>query len=210
MNLHIMRYVEQKALWPKQGRHILAQYDDTSIIVYQAYRPSIGRFAAENGYFGGEFSYNRMSWCKPNFLWMMYRSGWGTKEGQEITLAIRLQREAFDRFLAQAVPSSYNPELHPDRAAWSAAVQTSDVRLQWDPDHSPSGGAVERRAIQIGLRGKALQEYGRDAILQIDDISAFVAEQWANRGTEELQTPLEKIYRPADPAIAARLRLSDE
>lgn len=26
-----------------------------SIVVYQAYRPAIGHFAAEHGYFGGEF-----------------------------------------------------------------------------------------------------------------------------------------------------------
>jgi len=209
MTLQIAPYAAQKLRWPKSGRHIMAQYYDTSIVVYQAYNPAIGRFAADHGYFGGEFSYNRMSWCKPNFLWMMYRSGWGTKAGQEITLAIHLKRDVFDSFLAQAVPSSHNPELHSSRSAWSAAVQTSEVRLQWDPDHSPIGGAVERRAIQIGLRGKALREYGRDAILEIEDISEFVAEQRAHIGSPELQTPLEKIYQPADPTIAARLRLSE-
>ncbi|WP_287277994.1 MULTISPECIES: DUF4291 family protein [unclassified Okeania] len=25
-----------------------------------------------------------MSWIKTNFLWMMYRSAWGSKTGQEI------------------------------------------------------------------------------------------------------------------------------
>jgi hypothetical protein len=163
----------------------------------------------ENGYFGGEFRYNRMSWCKPNFLWMMYRSGWGTKAGQEITLAVRLTRPAFDTFLAQAVLSSYNHELYPTSAAWSAAVKSSDVRLQWDPDHAPSGEAIERRALQIGLRGNALREYGREAILQIQDISDFVAEQRLNRGTPDLLIPREKVYRPSDPALAAKLRLAE-
>ena len=74
-------YVEQMKRWPKAGRHILAQFDDDTIIVYQAYRPEIGKFAVENGYFGGEFKYSRMSWIKPNFLWMMYRSQWGQSEG---------------------------------------------------------------------------------------------------------------------------------
>ena len=60
-------YSEQVKVWPKEGRHILAQYDDT-LVVYQAYRPSIGRYAAEHGAFGGDFSYSRMSWIKPNFL----------------------------------------------------------------------------------------------------------------------------------------------
>lgn len=75
-------YASQRLRWPQAGRHILAQFDDDSIVVYQAYRPAIGRFAAAHGYFGGEFSYLRMSWIKSNFLWMMYRSGWGTKPGQ--------------------------------------------------------------------------------------------------------------------------------
>lgn len=26
---------------PKTGRHIIAQYDETSVVVYQAYRPAI-------------------------------------------------------------------------------------------------------------------------------------------------------------------------
>jgi len=28
------------------------------------------------------------------------------------------------------------------------------VRLQWDPDHSPKGEKLARRAIQLGLKGK--------------------------------------------------------
>ena len=53
MKLLTTSYLEQKANWVKEGRVILAQYDAESIIVYQAYRPSIGHFAAKNGYFGG-------------------------------------------------------------------------------------------------------------------------------------------------------------
>ena len=82
--------------WPQTGQHILAQFDDESILVYQAYRASIGQFAVENGRFGGDFKYSRMSWIKPNFLWMMYRSQWGQAEGQEVVLAIRLKRCFFD------------------------------------------------------------------------------------------------------------------
>ncbi|HBY80241.1 MAG TPA: DUF4291 domain-containing protein, partial [Cyanobacteria bacterium UBA11148] len=73
---------------------------------------SIGHFAAQHGYFGGEFSLKRMSWIKTNFLWMMYRSGWGTKADQEVVLAIWLKRSAFEEILAAAVPSSYVPELY--------------------------------------------------------------------------------------------------
>ena len=51
-------YPEQMRIWPTEGRHILAQYDDSSIIVYQAYRPAIGQYAAQHGKFGGDFSYS--------------------------------------------------------------------------------------------------------------------------------------------------------
>jgi hypothetical protein len=105
MNVRVVSYVEQVKRWPDCGRHILAQYDEETILVYQAYRSSIGRFAVKHGHFGGDFKYSRMSWIKPNFLWMMYRSDWGTAEGQEVVLALRLRRSFFDLLLAQAVPS---------------------------------------------------------------------------------------------------------
>ena len=111
-------YLDQAARWPNSGRHILAQFDDESVIVYQAYRPAIGHFAAKNGFFGGEFSLNRMSWIKPNFLWMMYRCGWASKEGQEVVLAVRLKRAAFDEILRLAVHSSFVPEVYENESAW--------------------------------------------------------------------------------------------
>ena len=97
-------YREQVARWPREGRHIMAHYDDDSIVVYQAYRPSIGTYAAEHQRFGGDWSFSRMSWIKPNFLWMMYRCGWAEKPGQEVVLAIRLDRRGFDEILAAYVP----------------------------------------------------------------------------------------------------------
>ena len=76
MPLPITPYCDQGSAWPSAGRHILAQYDDDTIVVYQAYSQAIGGFALQHGYFGGDFKYTRMSWIKPNFLWMMYRSDW--------------------------------------------------------------------------------------------------------------------------------------
>ena len=197
MNLITESYLAQQAYWPQTGKHILAQYDEHSIIVYQAYRPAIGRFAATQGYFGGEFSFARMSWIKPNFLWMMYRSGWGTKEGQETTLAIRLKREAFDTLLVKAVHSSYQAELYSDRDTWKNMLERSSVRLQWDPDHDPTGTKLERRAIQLGLRGPVLASYARKWVLDIEDISDFVQEQYEHVRVgkyEQLVTPREREY----------------
>lgn len=206
-------YSEQVKVWPKDGRHILAQYDDESIIVYQAYNPTIGRYVIEHGRFGGEFNFSRMSWIKPNFLWMMFRSGWGTKENQEITLALRLRKTFFDSLLADAVPSSWDRDLFATSKEWSRAVGRSSVRLQWDPDHHPSGAKLDRRAIQLGLRGSILEAFGTTELLEVIDLSELVAEQrevLSKRGVSALLTPRERVYVPADPQIAARLRLAME
>jgi hypothetical protein len=190
-------HAAQRTRWPASGQHVLAQYSEHSVVVYQAYRPAIGRFAAEHGWFGGEFSTGRMSWIKPNFLWMMYRSGWGTKEGQEVVLAIWLRRVAFDEILDQAVASSFGASGLADQDAWRRAVATSDVRLQWDPDHDPHGRPLERRAVQLGLRRGVLARYAREWIERIEDVSPLVAEQrelLRTRGADALVTPREDVY----------------
>jgi hypothetical protein len=210
MNLPTEPYVDQLAEWPSCGRLILAQYDADTIIVYQAYRPSIGHYAIRNRAFGGDFSYSRMSWIKPNFLWMMYRSGWGTKAGQEITLGLRLRRRFFDGLLAAAVASSFEQSDCATHGDWQVAVAKSAVRLQWDPDHDPGGRPVARRAIQLGLRGSTLEAFGTCELLEVIDMTEFVAAQRAqrsSRGSAELRTPAERIYIPDDPSIARRLKL---
>lgn len=210
MNLTTELYVEQGARWPSEGKHILAHYDAKTIVVYQAYRPSIGAHAIKHSVFGGDFSYARMSWIKPNFLWMMYRSGWGTKEGQEITLGLRLRREFFDGLLAQAVASSWDPDDQITQDEWKTAIARSDVRLQWDPDHDPHGKAVSRRAIQLGLRGAALDAFGKRELLEVIDMTEFVTAQRSqlqHAGLTELKTPAERVYQPAGASIARQLKL---
>jgi hypothetical protein len=207
MDLETESYLKQVERWPASGRHIIAQYDDASVVVYQAYRPSIGRFAAEHGYFGGEFSLSRMSWIKTNFLWIMYRSGWGRKENQEVTLAVRIQRSGFEAILREAVNSTYEAAVYPSPAEWKSAIDRSDVRLQWDPDHDPSGAKVARRAIQLGLRGEVLARYAREWIVSIHDISRFVREQYAHVQAGDyasLITPRETVF-PLAAELAAKL-----
>jgi len=196
-------YAEQARTWPQTGRHILAQFDDDSIYVYQAYRPAIADYAIAHQQFGGEFSFSRMSWIKPNFLWMMYRSGWATKEGQERVLAIRLRRSFFEELLGAAVPSSFAPGRFARREDWAHAVAKSEVRLQWDPDHDPAGTPLPRRALQLGLRGEMLRRYATTEVLAIVDVTAFVeAQRPAARGVAvQLMTPEEHVYRPT--AVAA-------
>jgi Domain of unknown function (DUF4291) len=211
VNLTAEPYLAQVNRWPKTGRHILAQYDDNSVIVYQAYRPAIADFALQNGYFGGEFNLNRMSWIKPNFLWIMYRSGWGTKEGQEVVLAVRLNRTAFDQILAAAVHSNFVPEVYETQQEWQRVIKSSSVRLQWDPDHHPKGTKLERRAIQLGLRSEVLAKYAKDWLIDLEDISEFVRQQYKavqRQDWENLLTPSESVYPVTNTEVATKLGLS--
>jgi Domain of unknown function (DUF4291) len=204
-------YLDQVATWPREGRHILAHYDAETIVVYQAYKPSIARYAVKHGVLGEDYSYVRMSWIKPNFLWMMYRSGWGTKEGQEMTLALRLKRVFFEQILAGAVASSFGQSGCATEEEWKSALAHSKVRLQWDPDHDPHGHPLARRAIQLGLRGSMLEAFGKRELLEVIDMTAFVAEQRAAlmaSGPGALRTPAERVYHPADRDVTARLGLA--
>jgi hypothetical protein len=201
-------YAMQRALWPESGQHILACYDEKTIVVYQAYSPAIGNAAAASGRFGAGWSRTRMSWIKPNFLWMMYRCGWAEKPDQEVVLAIRLIREGFEQILARAEYSAFSPQRYASRAAWERAVAESSVRLQWDPDHDPHGNKLARRAIQLGLRGPSLAQFADEWIESITDITDFVRAQRAQRDNfVALQLPRERVYRPRDPEVAARLGL---
>lgn len=205
------RYLDQLPLWPERGQHILAHFDEDSVIVYQAYRPSIADYAVKHQRFGGDFSYSRMSWIKPNFLWMMYRSGWAAKEGQEHVLAIRLQRPFFDSLLRDVVASTFGASHFSNHAEWKAAVAASDVRLQWDPDHDPTGRSVERRAVQLGLRGETLRTYGEKAVVDIEDITSFVISQrdHAEGDFMRLVIPEERVYVPSDPVAAKTVGIED-
>ncbi|WNO10877.1 DUF4291 domain-containing protein [Teredinibacter sp. KSP-S5-2] len=204
MELILENYIHQKQHWPDKGKHIMAQFDNESVVVYQAYRPAIGEFAAKNGFFGGSFSYTRMSWIKPNFLWMMYRCGWASKEGQEVVLAIHLKRTFFENILTSAFPSSNTLDL--SKEEWNSKTASSNVRLQWDPDHDPYGNKEERRAVQLGLRNEFLLPFKGEGINKIEDITDFVREQSRfveSKQLDKLITPKEQVYPVSNDAMQA-------
>jgi hypothetical protein len=210
MKLKLKSYQEQLQEWPQEGHHIMAQYDEEKVIVYQSYRPEIGNFAAKHQYFGGAFRLTRMTRIKPNFLWMMYRNGWGKKSGQEVVLAIHLKRVAFERYLSKAVYSNYQEDLFESKEHWQEQVKNSSIRLQWDPDHDPYGEKLERRAIQLGIRNEEIVTYSKDDILEIEDISKYVNEQYKfvkAHELDQLMLPKEEPYLPEDIEVSRRLRL---
>lgn len=195
MNLQVEKYEIQKQLWPEEGKHILVQFDDHSIVVYQAFEPEIGNHILNTQRFDGPFRLNRMSWIKTNFLWMMYRSTWGTRPGQEIILAIRIKREGFDEILDHTVSSSFQDSGYTNRQIWEKDLRASSVRLQWDPDHEPSGKKCKRRAIQLGLRKEILRKYAQQWVISVEDITHFAHQQRKNLGSlSKLICPKEVIY----------------
>lgn len=190
------KYIQQQENLPKEGKHIIANYDDKIITVYQAFNNAIAEYAIKNQKFGGNaYSFERMTWIKPNFMWMMYRSGWATKENQNRILSIKMNKAEFLNLLKEGVLSSYNSDYHSNEIQWKSDLQNSEIRLQWDPDHNPIGLKLERKAIQIGLKGEKLREFNEKWITQIDDITDFVISQRSNAISpyNELIVPVERV-----------------
>ena len=196
--IKLQHYSDSEKLLPQTGNCLSAYQFDDSIIVYQAYKPSIAKYASENNKFGGsDFSLKRMTWIKPNYLWMMHRSGWATRVDQERILAIRISNEGWEELLSKAIISSFKSDYHTSEEDWKRELVKSEVRLQWDPNHGPYGNKKDRKAIQIGIKGDMLTKFNNEIILEISDITRFVNKQRIYVEHEQLQhleIPIETIY----------------
>lgn len=155
-------------------KQIRAIYNNNTIRVYQAYKKSIATEAVKLGHFGNNFKMERMSWIKPSFLWMMYRSGWASKEGQEHILAIDIKRIGFDFITENAVISSFNQNIGITNEQWKNDIKTSEIRYQWDPERNIYGNPLDYRSIQFGLRGTILKKYVYEWTVNIEDITEYV------------------------------------
>ncbi|HYV91252.1 MAG TPA: DUF4291 domain-containing protein [Chitinophagales bacterium] len=208
MKIITEKYISALSHLPKEGKYIVGHQAENEIVVYQAYRPAIADFAVTNQFLGGaDYSYKRMSWIKPNFLWMMYRSGWATKEGQERILALWISQEDFENILSQAVLSSFDPKYYGSYDHWKKDLDTKEVRLQWDPDHDPYGSKLARRAIQLGLKGQTLETFAKKQLRLIEGITDFVAQQKKyvdSRDIDKLIIPIETVYHLTNNELRAR------
>jgi hypothetical protein len=186
-------------------RQIRAMYGAESIRVYQAYSDEIADSALAHGTFvSPPFKMTRMTWVKPSFLWMMYRSGWGAKDaGQKRILAIDITREGFEWALAHSCLS--HTEEHASKEAWSAQMAASPVRVQWDPERDLLLRPLEHRAIQLGLSKEAVELYVGKWIRRITDVTATARAMQALVEAGRLEEaraslPIEQPYR-LDPAL---------
>ncbi len=181
-------------------------YDDNTITVYQAYNNTIADKAVKHKRFVPPFKVERMTWIKPSFLWMMYRSGWATKENQECILAIKLKRDGFEWALSNAILAHHDHTLHGDFNTWQKALKITPVRIQWDPEKDIRLQPLPYRSIQIGLSGIAVEKYVNEWITDIEDITASckqIHQLITNDKMEEANTllPVEKFF-PIPDAIA--------
>ncbi|KIW68491.1 hypothetical protein PV04_04433 [Phialophora macrospora] len=144
-------------------RAIRAHYDDDCITVYQAYSAEIADAAVRAQKLSASPAYRttgRMTWIKPSFCWMMYRSGYSYKDArQDRILALRMKHAHFERLLRQARLA------HEPHAAGEAVI------VQWDPERSPRLARLPYRSLQVGIPPSIIPVWIDEWIERIDDVT---------------------------------------
>jgi len=201
----------------------LGEWDDEGVFVYQAFCNEIADWALAHQKFGGpKFCPKRMTWIKPSFAWVLYRSGYGRKHGQERILKVKLSHDALAEILSHCQCLDTNRATRQGGAEKDREVSSGVV--QWDPARdimtSDERGREPRkqlrsRAIQIGLKGWMSELYVR-SVVSIQDVTAL-AQRVAQAHTAKKkgatatmmaellpELPVEHPYMPrcADPRLA--------
>ncbi|KAF2738114.1 hypothetical protein EJ04DRAFT_541532 [Polyplosphaeria fusca] len=156
-------------------RQIRAQYDEKTITVYQAYNAEIASAAVQHQRLDASpaFKTTRMTWIKPSWAWVLYRSGYSYKDiNQSHVLAIRMTHDAFKSLLHRARLTHGQEHRH---AKGIGKIKQDDVRVQWDPERSLRLGKLEYRSIQIGIPAAFVPEWV-DGIVEIEDVTARARE----------------------------------
>ncbi|MFI9050435.1 DUF4291 domain-containing protein [Streptomyces sp. NPDC053427] len=182
-------------------RQIRADHDATTLVVYQAYAPAVADAALRAGRFVPPFSFGRMTWIKPSFRWLMHRSNWAQKPGQQRILAVRITRTGWEEALSRAVLTTADP----------AAVAEAPVHVQWDPERSLRGAPLNHYSIQVGIGRALIGSYAEEWVVGLTDLTDRVRKIAAlvrSGRTAQAQRllPPERPYEVPRP-IAARLRI---
>jgi hypothetical protein len=164
-------------------RQIRALYNDETITVYQAYNSTIASAAVAEQRLDASplFRTSRMTWIKPSWAWMLYRSGYSYKDpGQERILALTIRHADFIRLLERGVLSHaptierQNVELDDGEVnlprSGPKREKLPGVRIQWDPERTVRLGRLEHRSIQIGIPGSVMAEFIA-GIVRIEDVT---------------------------------------
>ena len=195
--LKLISFDDAIDLEPKLTRTITAQYDDEGIVIYQAYNDEIADYALANNRFGGTFKPERMTWIKPNFLWMMHRSEWANRKNQERILAIKISHDFFNQLLENAVLTSYNNSIYESTAEWKEALESSDVRIQWDPAYNLYDQRQNFKALQLGCKGPVAAQYAQTEIISLIEVTTYAKSLYElvlNNKRDEIRLPEERHY----------------
>jgi len=147
-------------------RQIRADYDAETIIVYQAYSSAIASAAVKHQKLNASPSFimERMTWIKPSWAWVLYRSGYSYKDARQTNiLALTMTHEAFKGLLRRAV-LTHGPE------GGKRDLKEADVRVQWDPERSIRLGKLDYRSIQIGIPRPLVPEWV-EGIVKIENVT---------------------------------------
>ncbi|KAK3491932.1 hypothetical protein B0T13DRAFT_67007 [Neurospora crassa] len=188
---------------PSRQIRALQEEDGATIIVYQAYPSTIATAAVTYQRLDAspEFRTTRMTWIKPSWAWMLYRSGYSYKDpGQERILAIKMKREDFLGLLGRGVlthgtaprpgpqqgqemtsdaqgrtSGERGEEAAPKESARESKrrdrLQSLDVKIQWDPERTVRLHSLNYRSIQIGIPAGLIEEWAQDMIVSIEDVT---------------------------------------
>lgn len=178
---------------------IRADHDTDTIVVYQAYAPAVADAALRAGRFVAPFSFQRMTWIKPSLLWLMHRSNWARKPGQERILAVRMTRQGWEEALSRAVLTTEDP----------AAVARAAVHVQWDPERSVRGAALNHYSIQVGISRHLIRTFTDDWIVSLTDLTpqvrrAAALAQTGQAAKAQRLLPAERVY-PLPRPLQGRL-----
>ncbi|WP_130734953.1 DUF4291 domain-containing protein [Flavobacterium sp. J27] len=198
----------------KSYNEIRATYNKDTITIYQAYGKDIALTAIRNKKFQKPFSFNRMTWIKPSFLWLMERSNWGNKSNQEYILAIKIKRNKWEEALSLGVLTYPDSKVYTTGYEWEEKFANAKTHIQWDPERNFKGVKLNYQSIQVGISRFLIQEYNEDWIVDIEDYTPLVKkmrELIKNGKYIEAQRllPVEKVY-PIDNEIGKKIALTSK
>lgn len=180
-------------------KEIRADYNNQTITVYQAYNKAIALPAIQNNRFETPFSFHRMTWLKPSFLWLMERSNWGTKSNQDYILAIKIKRSFWEEALKMGVLTDPDKEIYKSGYEWEQLFKKAKVHIQWDPERNIKGGKLQHRTIQVGISRFLIEAYNTEWIDEILDYTPLtkkinqLRKQGKYKEAKRL-LPKEKVY----------------
>jgi hypothetical protein len=173
------------------------EWDEEGVWFYQAFNNTIADYAIKHQQLGGDdFNPHRMTWVKPSFAWVLYRSGYGRKHNQVRVLKLKIRHESLARLLS--------------RCSCKHGGGGSKGRVQWDPardimsaDGKEPRKMQRRRAIQIGLKAELSQLYV-NSVVAIEDVTTLahtVGDAHKSRSKEAMDAlvprlPVERPYMP--------------